>query len=128
MPQTTNIFGIAEPEKYVCFVTSYIPSHSQLEIGIKLPETPEFVYYLGFQAVEYFEGPLSWEGADFSRGDPNECVRLLRLSYRHKKLADSHLMERFHLFYVPLSPVHPQSAWVKIIAATGDIFDYDFLT
>jgi len=107
-----NIFNIENPEAYFCTVWSYLASHSMLLIRVDKGELDQEIFYLYFELVQYFEGPLKWKGANFCIGASDECIRLL-----HRKgfegLPQNYLLDQFSLFVVEL----PNLELVKILAA-----------
>ena len=69
---------IDDPSQYSCTVWNYQPSHSMLLIRLLRGVLPGgHVSYLIFGAVNYFEGPLSWMGADYIIGDEQELKQIL---------------------------------------------------
>src|SRR5688572_26585338 len=107
-----NFFEVQHPQECICQVWSYSVSHSRLLLRIYRGKFDEGVLYLGFEMVQYFEGPLSWKGANFYIGNTDECIKLLQ----HKEfegLPEEYLLEQFHLYIVDLA----YSRFVKILAA-----------
>ena len=63
-----NIFNISEPLSYECYVASYDTRLSRLDIrvnkkGKTLPNEEKF--FLTFNGVSYYEGPMTWNSANF---------------------------------------------------------------
>ncbi len=64
-----------------CLIRSYTNGHSQMRILVRNRE-PAFQdrFYLVFQGVRYFSGPVRWTGADFRLASDDECwERLVQL-------------------------------------------------
>ena len=76
----TNILDLADAETYTCVVEAYLSGHSQLVLRVYRPSyITENTFFLIFETVKYFEGPLSWRNADFRVGTADECKELLAL-------------------------------------------------
>jgi hypothetical protein len=75
--------GVNEPENYYCAVWAHTVHHSELAVRIisDRDETPttQFFYWI-FSGVLFYEGPLKWQGADFSFDD-SECDTILMRIY-----------------------------------------------
>src|SRR5512139_3852970 len=83
-----NILGLQDAEKYGCRVWHYDKGHSVMTIYVQ-KEAPTGMdadhFFIVFEVVQYFEGPMSWKGANFGIGTLEECANLLvRLQSRHK--------------------------------------------
>lgn len=76
-----NIFGIQRPEMMACMVTEYKWNRQVLTVKLKRDQSPE-VFYLRFTRVEFFAGPMMWQGADFHIGNDADCLELLQLTGR----------------------------------------------
>ncbi len=61
-------------------------------------ETQKF--YLVFEGVEYFEGPLHWRGVKFFVGPPDECLEILRKikGRRFNRMTDDYLLNIYRLY------------------------------
>jgi hypothetical protein len=72
-----NLFNLKAPMLYRCSVLHYHTRLSRLYVRAFRPHqnTPEF--YLLFSDVGYFEGPMSWEGADFGLASHQDCIDLM---------------------------------------------------
>jgi len=69
---------IDDPQAYDCNVVAYVRGHRQLLIEVNDPTAKEYKpCYIAFESVWYFEGPLSWHGADFRLGSLDERKTLL---------------------------------------------------
>lgn len=77
MSTENNIFKLDTPKLYRCNVYRYNSNLSQLHIRVfrGLNTTPNF--YLLFTDVGYFEGPMNWQNADFTRESGEACLDLM---------------------------------------------------
>jgi len=77
MSTEMNIFKLEAPKLYRCNVHLYNSNLSQLHIRVfrGLNTTPNF--YLLFTDVGYFEGPMNWQNADFTRESGEACLALM---------------------------------------------------
>jgi hypothetical protein len=107
-----NIFNIENPQTYFCTVWSYLVNHSMLLVRIDKGELDNGIFYLCFELVQYFEGPLRWKGADFCVGASDECIELLHKT-GSRGISEDYLLDQFSLFVVEL----PNFEMVKILAA-----------
>ena len=121
-----NILDLVNPDIYNCIVWSYRVSLSRLLVRVDEGEFDKNFFYLIFEEVLYFEGPLRWGGANFCLGTDEECVKIL-----HRRglngIPEGELLNLYSLFIVEL----PDSEVVKIVASnniyrTSDI-PQDFL-
>ena len=108
-----NFFEIQNPDTHFCQVWSYLVSHSKLLVRVHKENFHDESFYLHFEMVQYFEGPLSWTGANFYIGNPDECIKLLQ-QRGLKGVSDDYLLEHFHLYVVDL----PNFEAAKILAAS----------
>jgi hypothetical protein len=77
--QAKNIFEIEDPEAYSCFIERYLAGLHRLWIRAykgHLEGENTLTLYLG--GVGYFEGPMGWQGANFTIGEPNELLDLMQ--------------------------------------------------
>jgi hypothetical protein len=114
-----NIFAIEKPQSCMCKVNGYLPAHSLMYIEIVENTSEESVTFcLAFESVQYFEGPLSWQGASFRLGTQHEKLSMVELLKRSDpgKSADyyNHLLQRYDLFVLEES-----FAKVQIFAANA---------
>jgi hypothetical protein len=75
-----QIIDLENPEFYDCTVWKYQVGHSEMIVRLYSPEEKEkdkSEFYLIFQGVLFFEGPLKWKGASFFNGANEECQELL---------------------------------------------------
>jgi hypothetical protein len=90
--------GIANPQNYFCTVLGYIRGHSQLYVKAQnTVTTTDRPLVLAFEAVQYFEGPMRWQGLDFHLGSIDERIDLLQGGWIDvgrwlEKFADDHLL------------------------------------
>ncbi len=106
------------PQSCSCRVWRYMYSHSMLSINA-FQLNPEKTYYLLFTSVEFYEGPLFWEGADYQIGSSGHCLDILHRTERFDDIPDAHLSKSFKLF------VFPGASPVRIIAANVRVFEED---
>jgi hypothetical protein len=70
---------IINPEEYSCIVWRYHSSHSMLLIQLHKGDIVEGdVSYLMFGEVAYYEGQMSWKGAEFHIAPVDECIKLFQ--------------------------------------------------
>ena len=74
--------GVNEPENYYCAVWAYTVHHSELAVRMistrdETPSTKKF--YWIFSGVLFYEGPLNWQGADFSFDDSGRNTILMKI-------------------------------------------------
>jgi len=104
-----NVLGLENPDEYHCIAIHYRRGHSELLVRVfpnKSDNSEPF--FLIFQAVEYFEGPLMWWGANFCIATDDEYQNFLA-----ERELDISLDESFKLIVVD----HPDIKFkVKIIA------------
>lgn len=85
-----NVFDIVRPDLYHCRVTKYEQGHSVMYIALRTQEIgfdPHF--YLMFEDVQYFEGPMMWEGANFCTASLEEYGVYLEKIQQREKVVDS---------------------------------------
>lgn len=112
-----NYFNLPDPENWGCQVWGYLKSHSVLII--QLQADSETSCFLEFAAVEYFEGSIVWQGANFSLAPPDECLRIIRRTGRFNSISDDYLLSHLRLFTVNSDSESP----IKILAANGMVSD-----
>ncbi len=116
-----NAFNIANPERCTCRVMDYRFNDSSMVIRVLQPtfSDQKVTLYLLLQGVQYFEGPVGWEGANFQTETPEACLDLFRKVGRYSDYDDAVLMKMFRLFRVPILSPGAQQTAVRIIAASG---------
>ena len=78
-----NVFKIADAETYSCVIRGYTSGHSQMFMQLyQSPPESKNAFYLIFETVLYFEGPMSWHKADFRTGTYRECSEVMDLLRR----------------------------------------------
>jgi hypothetical protein len=127
-----NVLQIEQPEIYSCRVFRYQVGHSVLIISLKTKEVPEPFdnFYLVFESVKYFSGPMWWRGANFCTGTLDEYGQLLHKIQTPTPLSEQDLPETYNLDKSTggrLLIVETPNLQVKLIAQlvtiTNDISD-----
>lgn len=72
-----NLFNLPAPLLYRCHVLYYHTRLSRLYLRAFKGQQQAPAFYLLFSDVGYFEGPMTWQGADFSLASHDDCVALL---------------------------------------------------
>ena len=112
---TRNIFKLENPQAYSCEILSYHRQHSDLFLKANHLSNPD-KYWFEFTALEYFEGPVGWRGADFCIATTDECIKLLR----NLKLDINLYLETYSLFVVLAS----SGFEVKMLAQRANVVKY----
>jgi hypothetical protein len=113
--------GIATLDKHSCIVWGYQPSHSLLLLKVI---QGDFISgdetYLLFSAALYYEGPLSWRGANLSIAGREVTIQFMSgHGYGNEPGIDlEKYLESVKLYLFP-----SQSGEVKILA--GCVHEYD---
>src|SRR5690606_13316611 len=68
---------LPNPMLYRCHTHRYFSGLSRLYIRVFKEHQEAAAFYLLFSDVGYFEGPVSWQGADFGIADDNTCIELM---------------------------------------------------
>ena len=72
-------FNISDPTLCNCAVFRYTRSLRHLIVVVhEQVNNPEPAFYLSFESVWYFQGPMSWTSVDFELSDTNERKELLQ--------------------------------------------------
>jgi len=112
-----NVFGVENPESYECHVKRYDSRLSYLEIytrPLDQSSLQESFFSFVFNAVEYFEGTMTWIGANFRIAPPNECIQIARkMPYQHK-MTDQEILDFYDLYVV-----ESKQSQIKILAGSG---------
>lgn len=74
---SSNIFNLPTPMLYRCHVHRYFSGLSRLYIRVFKGQQNIPAFYLLFSDVGYYEGPISWQGADFSIASEQEAIDLM---------------------------------------------------
>lgn len=72
-----NIFNLKNPMLYRCNVLHYHNRLSRLYIRIFRGQQQTPAFYLLFSDAGYYEGPLTWQGADFGIASHDDCIDLM---------------------------------------------------
>ncbi len=72
-----NIFELTNPMLYRCSVHRYYSTLSRLYLRLYRGQEQSPALYLLFSDVGYFEGPLTWQGADFRIAPHEDCIQLM---------------------------------------------------
>jgi hypothetical protein len=107
-----NVFGIANPETYICRVASYRAGHSVMCVHVhrhSQSTLPYDEFFLLFDFVQYFEGPMWWNGANFCTSTPEECLQLLFRLQSPQKVDDDEVTT----FDLPESTPLPKVLFVQ---------------
>jgi hypothetical protein len=112
-----QILDVTDPQKYYYAVWGYSASHSLMAVrAIKESSETRQIFYMIFETVQYFEGPMRWEGC-FRVGNADECLRLLRSVKGFNNISEDYLLSKFRLFQtIVLGQVE-----VKIVAQNAYI-------
>lgn len=104
-----------------CRVIGYIRSHSFMEIKVDYigVNTSEDVFYIAFEGVEYFEGPMIWQGGQFRIMSPIDCLNLLHKLGRYEGIPDEYLLKRFQLITNPVINPLGSNLHVRILASNS---------
>jgi hypothetical protein len=73
----TNLFNLPAPMLYRCHVLHYHTRLSRLYLRAFRQPAQTAAFHLLFSDVGYFEGPMTWEGADFGQGSQDDCIALM---------------------------------------------------
>jgi hypothetical protein len=72
-----NIFNLPTPMLYRCHVHRYFSGLSRMYIRVFKGQQNIPAFYLLFSDVGYYEGSISWQGADFSIAPEDEAIELM---------------------------------------------------
>ena len=97
--------SIVNPQSYHCLVWYYTAHLHELGLRVYKPPFDEGeVFFLVFQMVSYFEGPMhSWEGVGFrlgTREEFDEVVRTGHINLPPEEEALNIFLEQFPLFII----------------------------
>jgi hypothetical protein len=77
----TNLFNLTAPMLYHCHVHRYFSGLSRLYLrvfkGQQNQPQSQPAFYVLFSDVGYYEGAISWQGADFCLAFPDDCIALM---------------------------------------------------
>jgi len=72
-------FNISDPNLYNCAAFRYTRSLRHLIVVVHDQiSNPKPAFYLSFESVWYFQGPMSWASVDFELSDTGERKKLLQ--------------------------------------------------
>lgn len=114
-----NYFGLAQPELWFCKIRHYGMGHSNMEIGIYNSKTEENKY-CHFVGVEYFEGSLAWQGANFRIGSSKSCLEIMRRTTDSDRQNDEDILSVAKLFIAEIVNTNVSDLGISIIA-TGAV-------
>jgi hypothetical protein len=75
-----KLLTIKNPEQYYCTVWNYQVGHSEMFVRVyktDVKDAENDAFYLIFQVVSYFEGPLNWPSLNLRVGNVEECRKIL---------------------------------------------------
>lgn len=72
-----NIFNLPAPIMYRVHVHRYFSGLSRMYMRVFKGQNETPAFYLLFSDVGYFEGPISWQGADFCMASADDCIQLM---------------------------------------------------
>ncbi len=116
-----NVFGIKDPETYECHVKAYDARLSHLVIQARKLGTPalgEPSFHFEFNGTMYFEGSMTWIGANFCIAPPTDCLHVAHKLAYHAGIPDTDLLGQYDLFVVDA-----QQTQIKILAGIGQVFE-----
>lgn len=73
----TNIFQLPNPMLYRCHVHRYYSGLSRMYVRVFKGQQTLPAFYLLFSDVGYFEGAISWQGANFQIAPAQDCIDLM---------------------------------------------------
>lgn len=74
---SSNIFNLPTPILYRCHVLHYHTRLSRLYLRAYKGQSQTPAFYLLFSDVGYFDGPMTWQGADFGIAESEVCIALM---------------------------------------------------
>jgi hypothetical protein len=72
-----TVLDLKAPQLYRCQVYRYFSGLSRLYLSLFKPYQTVPAAFVLFSDVAYFEGPVTWQSADFHIGPSQDCVDLL---------------------------------------------------
>jgi hypothetical protein len=100
-PLNNSTLEVTDPMSYHCKVWSYFAGHSLLLIRTYEDDfLTGHTFYLVFEGVAYFEGPMTWQGVGYSLGTREECLEILQKAggSSDKDVPDEALLRQYRLF------------------------------
>lgn len=77
LPGMDNIFNLPNPMLYRCQVHRYFNGLSRLYLRVFKGQESNPAFYLLFSDLGYYEGPVTWQGANFGIATHDECIKLM---------------------------------------------------
>jgi hypothetical protein len=117
--------SIVNPQSYHCLVWYYTAHLHELCLRVYQPPFDEGeVFFLVFQGVSYFEGPMgSWESVDFRLGTKEEFDEVMQMG--HINLPQDNEILAAHQEHSPLFVIDRPDLKVRIVARdVGKVTDY----
>jgi hypothetical protein len=104
-----NVFGIQRPETIRCLVARYEWGKGLMTVRLTRQSSPD-IYYIRFQGLEVFAGPMKWEGGNFVLQPVASCLEVLQMAGRASEFAtERDIQERkFKLYTVDLPQMSVQ--------------------
>ena len=90
-----------------------------MEVQVSQIDSKE-IFYVDFDGVEYFAGPMVWQGANFRLGQPQECIALIRKLGRYDDIPEDYLLQNFQLFTVVTTNTLNELR-IEVIARRGTV-------
>lgn len=112
-----DLSELSNPDQYLCRVSMYRIGHSELYIRISKADD---IRYMCFGSVHYYQGPMRWQGANFSLGDKNLCCELLRTHWLYREAFDDQedrYYYLYHLFVVDPPGIRHGELQVRVVAS-----------
>lgn len=115
----SSVFDIANPQEYACVVRKYSAGHSALHIQAVSNFKPPDIFYMVFYPVEFFSGPMTWQGVDFQIGSAEETLEIFNRIERYRHVSKQALMNRpYNLrLYIIKTPL----GLIQIVAAEAKL-------
>lgn len=95
-----NIFKLPEPLAYDCSVWGYMVGHSQLFVEAYPSNEYNKRFYLWFDDVLYFAGPMKWHGLGFRIGTSDEHESVYNRLYEEEAQIPRVYLAKTHHLYV----------------------------
>jgi hypothetical protein len=118
LPQRAeNILELEEPEGYSCHIWKYMAGHSRMAIEFRHSDAKVYApIYAVFEAVDYFEGVMSWTGANF-RTASREVSFELKMKLRGTPIPISEMPDLPISLSVRLFTFNSAHVQIKILAS-----------
>ena len=126
-----NVLDLENPENYSCRIWSYSPGHSMLFVHLKENDgtktSPHL--YLVFDNVQFFEGPMWWQGANFCTSTLYDYAKLNFAVHIPEELSEAFIQEVVDKMDSQKSPSHlftlsvNDKIQVRILASSAGLTD-----